>query len=237
MAVLGAASQAPEPPDPSKLPLALVGVIVDSATPANSVCLIRCTYPTSRVRSFGPGENVCDVAQVAGIRDYAVVITNLLTNRAELLALPQAGSSPAAPAPETGQAREAAAPALRPPVVRAASGTVTIDVAEASVTHYLANLPELLASARATPRYQKNGFGQQTVDGFEIDQVRPGGVVEQMGLRNGDAVLEVNGQPLDSLASVIRIFGEAQSLAQSKMTVLRDGQRMTFVLNRRREEP
>jgi type II secretory pathway component PulC len=118
-------------------------------------------------------------------------------------------------------------------VLSRSSDVVTIELPEASVTHYLANLPELLGSARATPRYRHTGFGQQTIEGFEIDQIKTGGVVEQMGLKNGDVILDLNGQPLDSLASVIRLFGQAQGMTQSRLTILRNGQRMTFVLNRK----
>jgi type II secretory pathway component PulC len=185
------------------------------------------------VRTFGPGENVCDIAEVQEVRADAVVIRNLLASRSELLSLQEA--KPPATAPTSIGAKDTAqaAPALRPPVVRRSSDVVTIELPEASVTHYLANLPELLGSARATPRYRHTGFGQQTIEGFEIDQIKTGGVVEQMGLKNGDVILDLNGQPLDSLASAIRLFGQAQGMTQSRLTILRNGQRMTFVLNRK----
>lgn len=229
----GTARQSPQPLPPTALPLSLVGIIVDAAEPSNSVCLIRCAYPVQRVGTFGPGENACDVAEVQEVRPDAVVIKNLLANRSELLSLQEV--KPPAATREPADAKDTArpSPAPLPPVVRASSNLVTIDVPEASVTHYLANLPDLLGSARATPRYRHTGFGQQTIEGFEIDQVKAAGVVEQMGLKNGDVVLDLNGQPLDSLASVIRLFGQAQGMTQSRMTVLRNGQRMTFVLNRK----
>jgi hypothetical protein len=228
---LGAAQESPRQFPPSTLPLTLVGLMVDSSAPSRSECLIRCAYPVPRVRAFGPGQGVCDVAEVNEILQDGVVIKNLLTSRLELLTFREA--EPPAAAAADAQAPAPARPALPPPVVRKSSDVVTIDVPEESVQHYLANLPELLSSARATPRYRKTGFGQSSIDGFEIDQIRQSSVVEQMGLKNGDVILELNGQPLDSLASVIRLFGQAQGMAQSRMTVLRSGQRITFVLNRK----
>jgi membrane-associated protease RseP (regulator of RpoE activity) len=186
------------------------------------------------VRAFGPGQSVCDVAEVNEILQDGVVVKNLLTSRLELLTFREAEPRATAPPPPAdAQPPAPARPALPPPVVRKSSDVVTIEVPEASVQHYLANLPELLSSARATPRYRKTGFGQSSIDGFEIDQIRQSSVVEQMGLKNGDVILELNGQPLDSLASAIRLFGLAQGMAQSRMTVLRNGQRITFVLNRK----
>jgi type II secretory pathway component PulC len=230
---LGAPRQSPQPLPRTSLPLTLVGVIVDAAEPSSSLCLIRCAYPSQRVRTFGPGENACDVAEVEEVRADAVVVRNLLANRSELLSLQDAKPSATVQAP--GDAKDAArpSPAPPPPVVRASSDVVTIEVPEASVTHYLANLPELLRSARASPRYRDAEFGRRVIEGFEIDQIKAAGVVEQMGLKNGDVVLDLNGQPLDSLESAIRLFGQAQGMTQSRMTVLRNGRRMTFVLNRK----
>jgi type II secretory pathway component PulC len=230
---LGVPQQSPEPLPRTALPLALVGVIVDANEPSSSLCLIRCAYPVQRVRTLSPGQNACDVAEVTEVRAEAVVIRNLLTNAAELLPLQDARPAATGSVEADAKAPAQAAPAPPRPVVRKSSDVVTIELAEASVRYYLANLPELLGSARATPRYRSTGFGQSSVDGFEIDQVKAGGVVDQMGLRNGDAVLELNGEPLDSLASVMRLFAQAQGMPQSRMTVLRNGQRMTFVLHRR----
>jgi len=233
LSALGAPGQSPQPLPPSNLPLALVGAIVDAAVPLNSVCLIRCTYPANRVRTVGPGQSVCDVAEIKEVRQDAVVIRNLLTNRLELVALQEATPSTTMPPRSDAQAPVRVLPAPPPPVVKTSPDVVTVEVPEESVQHYLANLPELLSSARATPRYRDTGIGQRTIEGFEIDQIKTAGVVEQMGLKNGDVLLELNGQPLDSLASVIRLFGQAQGMTQSRMTVLRNGQRLMFVLNRK----
>ena len=233
LVTLGDPRQSPQPLPRTALPLTLVGVIVDAAEPSGSLCLIRCAYPLQRVRTFGPGEHACDVAAIEEVRADAVVIRNLLANRSELLSLQDAKPSAAAEAPADANAAARPSPVPPPPRVRAASDVVTIEVPEASVTHYLANLPELLRSARASPRYRDAEFGRRVIDGFEIDQITPSGVVEQMGLKNGDVVLDLNGQPLNSLESAVRLLGQAQGMAQSRMTVLRNGQPMTFVLSRK----
>jgi len=106
-------------------------------------------------------------------------------------------------------------------------------VPKASVNHYLVNLPELMNSARATPRFHDAANGQRVMEGFEVGQIKEGSVVEKLGLKNGDVIFEVNGQALDSLATVVRLFSEAQSLPQATLGVLRGGRRMTFVFNAR----
>jgi hypothetical protein len=84
----------PRPPQ-SALPLELVGVMVDSAAPARSACLIRCSFPVPRrsASMLEVGANACDIAEITEIRQDAVVIRNIQTSRLETLTLQAAGGS------------------------------------------------------------------------------------------------------------------------------------------------
>jgi type II secretory pathway component PulC len=212
----------------SALPMALVGVMADSSVPSRSACLIRCAYPGERrsVSNLEVGGVACNLAEIKEIRPREVVVRNLLTDRLEILALP-GGSSP----PGTASPGESAP--VVPPVVTASPEGVTVELPKASVERYLLNLPDLLNSAQATPRYTDSPNGQRVVEGFEVGQIKAGSVVEQLGLRNGDVILEVNGEKLDSVATVLRLFGQAQTTTQARLTVLRGSQRLTFVINTR----
>jgi type II secretory pathway component PulC len=207
--------------------MVLVGVMVDSADPPRSACLIRCTYPSTRrsASHLAVGANACDLAEVRQIREDAVVLRNLLTNQLEILPLQPSPISPAAP--------PGVMPPPAPAVVQASPDLVSVDLPKASVDHYLLNLTELLSSARATPRFRDSGSGQLAMAGFELDQIKPGSVVEQLGLKNGDVIVEVNGERLDSLATIMRLSGQARTVARSTLTVLRGTQRMTFVFTAR----
>jgi type II secretory pathway component PulC len=219
----GGQGQPPAPLPNSVLPITLLGVMADSADPSRSACLVRCTYPKELrfASTLQVGANACDIAEIVEIRPDAIVVKNLLTNRLELLELQKTSAPTAVPA-------TAEPPA--PPVVRASKDVVDVALPKASVDHYLLNLPELLSSAQATPHY-RDELGPRTIEGFEIGQIKPGSVVDQLGLKNGDVILEVNGEKLDSLATVLRLFGQAQATTQARLTVLRGGQRLTFVFN------
>ena len=56
--------------------------------------------------------------------------------------------------------------------------------------------------------------------------MKAGGAADQLGLRNGDVVQEVDGQALDGMATVMRLFGQIQTLPRVKVTVLRDGRKL-----------
>ena len=209
----------------SQLPLALVGVAVNGAIPAQSVSMIRCTYPATDAAAlmYRIGQRACDVAEVKDIRQDGVVIRNLVTNRLERLPLHNLGVAPIA----------AAAVAATPPVpvVRKSATGMTVDVPKAAVDHYLLNLTELLTAALATPHFAETASGSRVMDGFQLGEIKAGSVIEQLGLKNGDVITEVNGEKLDSMAAVMRLAGQAQTMTQAKMVVLRAGKPMTFVFN------
>jgi type II secretory pathway component PulC len=110
---------------------------------------------------------------------------------------------------------------------------VAVDLPTASVEYYRSNLAELLDSAFATPRLRDTANGQRVIDGYQIDRIRPEGVAAQVGLRNGDVILEINGQALDGLATILKLFGEIEKMTQMRVTVLRDGQKLTFVVKKK----
>jgi general secretion pathway protein C len=207
------------------LPMALVGTMVDSGEPSRSACLVRCIQSPERkyASMLQAGETACDLAEIREIRTDAIILRNLSTNRLELLALQETGASKGV--------RADAGAAARAPIVNEEAGLVTVDVPKASVDHYLVNLSELLSSAQAMPRFRGTANGQRVIEGFELTQVRAGSVVEQVGLKSGDVIVDVNGEPLDSLPTVLRLFGQAQTMGQATVTVIRGSQRMTFVFN------
>lgn len=202
----------------SALPLKLTGVIVDQDAPAKSACLIRCGDPAGKRGLFFAGQNACGLAEIREIREDGVVLRNLQANRSEFLTF--SGEKPPAVAPPPAPA----------PAVASSPDVVAVSLAKDTVDHYLNNLSELLDAASATPRYREMPNGQRAIDGYEIGRMREGSVVGQVGLRNGDVVLDVNGQPLDSLATVLGLVGQIQTMPQATVTVLRNGQRMTFVI-------
>lgn len=205
----------------SELPIVLIGVSVNDATPSESVCMIRCTSAGKDTPIFKAGQKACEVAEVAEIRQDAVVVKNLLSGRLELLKIRNAGRSPGAPVPPLAEP-------IAPPMVRSSADSVNVTLPKASVEHYLLNLSDLLTSALATPHLGVQVNGQRSVDGFELQQIKPGSVIEQLGLKNGDVIAEVNGETLDSLATVMRIFAQVQTSPEASMTVVRAGKKLTF---------
>jgi len=198
----------------------LTGVLFDQRQPSRSACLIRCVAQPGRHGIFLVGERACDVAEVREILKDAVVIENLEAKMLERLTFPGVREVATVPPPAAEPAGEVARPE-----------PAQIILPGEAVQAAIANLPELLSSAFAVPRYREGEGGQRVIDGFTVTQVKPSGAAERLGLRSGDVILDVNGQTLDGMPTVMRLFGQLQATPQVTITVLRDGQRMSVVFN------
>lgn len=209
---------------PTVLPITLVGVSVNARNPVQSIAVIRCPAAGESAMSR-PGQRACAMADVVGVRDRAVLVRNVLSNRLELLTFVTSGRAPLAPTAPT-------APVAAPVVKKSATG-VDVTLSKSAVEHYLVNLPELLTSALATPHMRELPDGTRAMDGFALGEIKPGSVIDQLGLKNGDVIQRVNGEPLDSLAAAIRLAAMAQTRAESTMDVLRAGKVLTFAFRTR----
>jgi type II secretory pathway component PulC len=226
---LGVSAQSPQPLPNSTQPVELLGVMVDADAPSHSACLLRCTDSNDRKGTslYAPGQDACNLVEVKEVLQDAVVIRNLATHRLELLTFQRTNALPSEPSSRTTR------PIPAPSVLRTSPNVVTIMLRKDLVDDYLSNPSDVLASALATPHYRDDGNGRRTIDGFEIGSIKEASVVEQLGLQNGDVILEFNGNKLDNLASVVRLLGEVGGMAQATMTVWRNGQTMTFVFDTR----
>jgi len=218
----GAAVAQQAAPPSTALPLELVGVMIAAADPARSTCLLRCATPPDPRRTVivSAGDTACAVAEVREITKDAVVLRDLATGRIERLPLSQA----AAPAPVDRP--DDTEPTQEPRVTAAAPGRVTVELPKAAIDRYLANLPDLLSSALALPHASGSG-----IDGFQLSQVRDGGVAARVGLKNGDLITAINGEALDSVATALRLFSQAPTMTQATLSVMRDGQPLTVVIH------
>lgn len=210
----------------SELPVALVGVAVNTDAPSKSAVMIRCTLPSvpSGTAVLTVGQRACDLAEITDIRADGVIIKNLQSGAMERLPLRTSGpaDTPAATPPPAAQ------PPVAPTVTTTAAG-LDVSVPQAMVDHYLVNLSELLTAALASPHFTTSASGTRVMDGFELGEIKPGSVIEQLGLKNGDIIQSVNGEKLDSLAAAIRLAAQAQNAAGGTMVVSRKGELLTFV--------
>ena len=71
------------------------------------------------------------------------------------------------------------------------------------------------------------------VEGFAITRMPEGTLLTDAGLKAGDIVTEINGTPIDSLATLIGLWPKLQNETSVRATVLRGGQPVTLSLSLR----
>lgn len=86
-----------------------------------------------------------------------------------------------------------------------------------------ANMGALLQSARMIPHLEN---GQTT--GFRLVGMQRGSLLEQLGLKLGDVVMEINRIRLDSPEKALQIFQQVREANNISIGLVRDGQPQTF---------
>ncbi|MFO7765853.1 MAG: type II secretion system protein GspC [Pelovirga sp.] len=113
------------------------------------------------------------------------------------------------------------APAARGGVVDLGDGRFRVD--REMVDSARSNMGALLQSARMIPQIE-NG---QTV-GFRLVGMQRGSLLEQLGLRLGDIVVEINQVKLDSPEKALQIFQQVREANNISLGLIRNGQPQTF---------
>jgi len=118
--------------------------------------------------------------------------------------------------------------ARRGNVAAVKQGVVAIDesrwqISKAVVDNARANLNSLLQTARMIPQVE-NG---KTI-GFKLVEMEKGSLLEQIGLRVGDVVVEINQVKLNSPEKALQIFQQLREASNISLGLMRNGKPETF---------
>jgi general secretion pathway protein C len=192
---------------PSSLSLVLTGVMV---TPAGSFALISADGGPEA--PFTIGQEIS-----ANVSLYAVYADRALIQRgAAVESLMLKDTTP-------GLANSSGVTPNRigsqPPVQRNSSNTFTVD--RDQLTQQM-QTPEFLTQALMVP----NAGG-----GFLVREIQPGSVYEKLGLRVGDVINTVNGQTVNSVEDVMRLYAQFSSASNVQIDVRRAGRNESLRYN------
>jgi S1-C subfamily serine protease len=108
--------------------------------------------------------------------------------------------------------------AISPAVATVSPATPGPRLTRAEVATALANFGKLAASVQ----------GSFTANGARLDAVSPDSLFAQVGLRAGDVVASVDGQPLRSLDDAASLYARAGAMKTVTLAVVRGGVPMTL---------
>lgn len=92
------------------------------------------------------------------------------------------------------------------------------------ITDGIANFDQLATQMRVVPH--KGSDGQ--VDGFRLSAIRRGSLFDKLGIKNGDIVHGVNGNPLTSTEAAMGVYQQLQNESSFTFEITRRNQRQTM---------
>lgn len=181
----------------------LLGTVAGS--PRSSFVLVR-RVSSNEERVFRLGEKVFDLGVLWVVRKE----TAELRSGNQTITL----RTPVAPA-ETDKPFLANQPAAGV-VPSSGSGAGIID--QRALHQALDNIGQTMTDARLLP-----SMNDGKVEGFRLSEVKPQGIFNSLGLKNGDVLVRINDFPIDSPEKTIQVFMTLKGQSRIKLDLIRDG--------------
>jgi len=217
----------PPPPPPevpvTPLPLKLVGIMAGKRAQAPRFAIIESMGSQPGQAVYQVGDSVQQVF-IVDILPGCVVLDRG-GEQQKLCFERDAGTAPAPGAAPRVAAAPAPAPqpsdAGGPDIVRVDPGTWQIR--REKLLENFANVGSLSSQATVTPYFDQ---GQQL--GFRLSQIRAGGVLQQMGLQEGDVLQQVNGLNIHTPQEALQAYQQLQTESTVRLSILRNNSPTTL---------
>jgi general secretion pathway protein C len=94
---------------------------------------------------------------------------------------------------------------------------------KAALDEAIQNPSGILTHARLLPNFRE---GRQ--QGFVVSEVKPNGVFDQLGIKNGDVLLKINQLEISGPDAALRAFSALKGMDRVELDILRAGQKQTY---------
>ena len=216
----------PPPPPPevpaTPLPLKLVGIMAGKKAQAPRFAIIESMGSQPGQAVYQVGDSVQQVF-IVDILPGCVVLDRG-GEQQKLCFEKDAGTAPAPGAAPRAAPAPVPPPAPRPgdaDIVRVDTGTW--QVRREKLLENFANVGSLSSQATVTPYFVQ---GQQL--GFRLSQIRAGGVLQQIGLQEGDVLQKVNGLDIYTPQEALQAYQQLQTESTVRISILRNNSPTTL---------
>ncbi len=189
--------------EPTALNVALLGTV--SGDHQNAVAVIQET--AKRTQSlYKEGDTIQNATIIKILRGKVILRVG---DKNQILTMEEQSPS--------SRQRPEVSGSIRPSRPSEPGTTITLD--RSMVAESMENLNELISQVRVQPHYKD---GQ--ADGLMLSQVRPNSIFTKMGLRNGDIIQGVDGEPITSPDEIMELYEELKSGSSMSLQISRRGQ-------------
>jgi general secretion pathway protein C len=180
-------------PVPTTLPFNLVGTLI-LRDEMRSIATIE-DKSASMVYPVRVDEEIPTKARILKIEPRRVTFVNTQSGRREFIELPEEPTNNAHISVGGGGAAKG-------PGIEQVSGN-QFNISRSEVDKALADFNNILTQARAVPNFE-NGAPA----GYKLFQIVPGSIYDKLGLKNGDTIMGVDGQPINDPAKAFELLGK-----------------------------
>ncbi len=99
----------------------------------------------------------------------------------------------------------------------------TITISRKDIQNSLKDINKLMSEVRIRPHF-KDGKS----DGLSVSRIKGGSIFSKLGLRNGDIVQKINGEPINSPDEVLVLYEKLKSGSRVSLEVTRKGEPKTM---------
>ena len=108
---------------------------------------------------------------------------------------------------------------VRSTAPRAASVTKKVNLKREIINDAMMNINSLMKDVRIRPHF-RNG----RPEGMAISGIKSNSIFRKMGIRNGDIIIGVDGQKIESVDDAISLYGNLRSASEIRLDIKRMGQ-------------
>ncbi len=196
----------------SSLPLKLVGTIIHGAR-EKSVATVQVNGKD--IQAVMADEEVEGMARIQEINRYKVIFRNLRNRKMEYIEIK-----------EENKINMGVANKSEPTNNLGAAEKTNFTFKRAEINKYLENLPRVLQDAKAVP-YVAPGSGGE-ISGFKLVAIKSGSIYETLGLKRGDIIKGVNGEPVDTPQKAMELYQALKSAESIQLEIGRGGSNTTL---------
>ncbi|MFL5812372.1 MAG: type II secretion system protein GspC [Bdellovibrionia bacterium] len=178
----------------TSLPFNLVGTLI-LRDEMRSIATIE-DKSASMVYPVRIDEEIPSKARILKIEPRKVIFVNTQSGRREFVDLPED------PATATRISIGGGGTASKGPGIEQVGGN-QFNIARTEVDKALSDFNNILTQARAVPNFE-NGVPA----GYKLFQIVPGSIYDKLGLKNGDTIVGVDGQPINDPAKAFELLGK-----------------------------
>lgn len=211
----GSGSNLDAPAVKTTLPLNLIGILA-MEDERRSVATFEDKGAAGKVYAVQQEDEIPGKMRILQVEPTRVTFVNLASNRKEYIDLP-----------EDTQAKNPRVILGQVPRNTSGSGieqvnTNQFSVSRSEVDKTLSDLNNVLTQARAVPNFE-NGAPA----GYKLFQIVPGSIYDKLGLKNGDVIVGLNGQPINDPGKAFEMLSELKTSSHMELQVKRDGKQST----------